>query len=207
MTMPSRAARSATIRLAIEPTSSRLPAKVLTSASTSPASKPCRCGSSSITAGTLETRFDSTTPATSSTPGVSRARPRAASHATACAASPVDSKAWLTTNRPMNSSSSGQSTKPSTRAECRRRLSSSTAAPTSAATSRGTSVNRKSPISAAATVRPLALCQASKGGSSAAGAAASALGCRAASARGRRHASHAHSSARLSTTGGSAACR
>ena len=147
----------------MEPTSSRLPAKVLTSASIRPASLAWapRCGSSSITAGTLDTRLDKATPSTSKAPGSVRCTPCVASQATASAARPVVSKAWFTTNRPMNSSSNCQSTKPITCEECSRRLSSSTPAPTSAATSRGQSVNRKISTSAPATSRPLAVCQAS----------------------------------------------
>ncbi len=91
--------------------------------------------------------------------------PCAASQPTACAARPVVAKAWLTTNRPMKSTSSSQSMKPITCEEWKRRDSSSRPAATSAATSRGQGVNRKMASSAAATQRPLMVCQRSKGGS------------------------------------------
>src|SRR2546426_12264773 len=58
--MPRRRAASTTMTLAIEPTISRLPARVLTSASIGPENGSVAAGSSSITAGKVENTFDNT---------------------------------------------------------------------------------------------------------------------------------------------------
>src|SRR3989442_16002706 len=56
--MPRRRAASTTMMLAIEPTISRLPAKVLTSASIGPENGSVAAGSSSITAGKVGKTLD-----------------------------------------------------------------------------------------------------------------------------------------------------
>src|SRR2546427_863289 len=58
--MPRRRAASTTMMLAIEPTISRLPASVLTSASIGPENGAVAAGSSSITAGAVGTTIDNT---------------------------------------------------------------------------------------------------------------------------------------------------
>ncbi len=127
MWIPLLRARSTTIRLAIEPTSSRLPAKVLTRASITPADVALQVRQQQHHrrhVGHQVGQQPRRPPAAARVrPGARPARPARPRRS---AASPVLSKAWLTTNRPMNSSSSCQSTKPITCAECKRRLSSST---------------------------------------------------------------------------------
>src|SRR5260370_11872750 len=87
--IPRRRAASTTMMLAIEPTISRLPARVLTSASIGPENGAVAAGRSSITAGTLGTPVGSTKvlaknrapsvtrpPPAAGTPGAAAAQPR-----------------------------------------------------------------------------------------------------------------------------------
>src|SRR6266702_3813944 len=90
-----------------------VPARVLTRASSGPA-RACRAvGSSSMTAGTLETVFERSRVAAKRGSGRSRSTPARARSPMKAPGRPVFSKAWLTTNRPVNSTRSSQSTSPS----------------------------------------------------------------------------------------------
>src|SRR5439155_5953816 len=161
MRMPRRLAASSTMMLAIEPTTSRLPASVLTSASIGPENGCVAAGSSSITAGTLDTTFESTNVVAKSGAGCASGNPASARARTAAALKPVAAKAWFTTKSPMKRISSSQSTSPSILVECSLRLIIRMPAPIRAATSRGNELNRNTTSSAAATASPFAACQAS----------------------------------------------
>ena len=81
--MPWRRAASTTMMFAIEPTISRLPASVLTSASIGPEKGSVAAGRSSITAGTFDTTFDNTRVLANSGTGSASGKPAAASACTA----------------------------------------------------------------------------------------------------------------------------
>ena len=124
--------------LAMLPTISRLPASVLTSASSGPA-RSCRAtGSSSITAGTFETMFDSTSVAANSGGGFCRSMPRRAEARRRSRGYAGAAQRVVDDEQPGEQHQQLPVHEAQHLARVQRRLISSTPAPASAATSRGT---------------------------------------------------------------------
>src|SRR5690606_25686856 len=123
---PRAAARSATIRLAMDPIRMRLPANVALMASSSHSSRASgsvgTTGAHSSTAGTLDTRFESTsmTPLTAA----ARSRPwpsrRGAAAAVSASTAPVVSRPRMSTKSAAKNRSRGHSTRASAGAGSRR---------------------------------------------------------------------------------------
>lgn len=129
MRIPSRSACSTTMRLAIEPTISALPAKVEASASAQPvAGSAGTNGSSSITAGTLPTRLPASATTGTSTEPAASGRSAASSARRPASVHPDSSSPRVTVNSATKSASICQSTSPSIVRVCIRRLVSTTPA-------------------------------------------------------------------------------
>ena len=119
-----------------------------------------------MTAGTFETRFDSTTVTPNSAPGCATSSP-------ACLRTANNRSIWpdwiiaaFTMKRPANRTSRCQSIKPSISREAMRRETSSAPAAASATISRGQPVKRKAAITRTTTTMPFTVCQRSKAGAS-----------------------------------------
>ncbi len=122
--------------------------------------------SRSMTAGTLETRFERTAQTPKSQPELLREMPKRESIAPMASIPPASEKDLFIMKRPIKRTRSCQSTRPRVFLEAMVRLVRRTAAPARATMSLGRGVRTKNPTTTARTAKPFFVCQGMKGWSS-----------------------------------------